>query len=150
MSENTLSAENQQERLKKLSADYVVALVDGEGYFSVSAIIDKSKNYVSRRVRLVFGLDIKKVDGEILLRLQKTFGCGAITEKNDDRPNFCDCLRYQVRNFDDVKNIIIPFFRRHPLQIKTKKESFEKFCVIADHFEQKVHLTHTGFIKVRN
>ena len=150
MSENALSAENQQERLSKLSTDYVVALVDGEGYFSVSAIIDKSKNYTSRRIRLVFGVDLRKVDGEILFRLQKTLGCGNMSLKNEKRPNFSDCLRYQVRDYEDIKSIIIPYFQKYKLQMKTKRLAFEKFCDIARLFEEKVHLTDKGFLKVQN
>ena len=150
MSKNVLSAENQQERLQKLSTDYVVALVDGEGYFSVSAIIDKSKNYISRRIRLVFGVDLREVDGEILLRLQKTLGCGKITLKSEKRPNFSDCLQYQVRNYEDIKKIIIPFFLKNKLQMKTKKCAFEKFCYIAKLFEEKVHFTDKGFLEVQN
>ena len=43
------SADNQQERLSVLSPDYIVGLVDGEGYFSVTVRIDTSKTYESHR-----------------------------------------------------------------------------------------------------
>ena len=46
MSDKVSSAENQQGRLKeKLSPDYIVGLVDGEGYFSVTACIEHYKTY---------------------------------------------------------------------------------------------------------
>jgi len=144
------SAENQQERLSVLSPDYIVGLVDGEGYFSVNAAIDKSKNYLSRRVRLVFGVKIKESDGDILYRLQATFGCGYVKRRIDERPTFCDCLEYQVRDFADIKRIIIPFFCQYVLQVKSKQVSFERFCEIAELFEEKKHLTEKGFVLVRN
>jgi len=150
MSENALSAENQQERLCKLSTDYIVALIDGEGYFSVSATIDKSKNYLSQRVRLVFGVKLREVDGEILYRLKETLGCGRIFKRPENRPRLSDCLEFQVRDFRDIKAIIIPFFSRNTLQMKTKKSAFENFCIIADLFEKKLHFTEKGFLKVQN
>ncbi len=150
MSKNAPSAENQQERLCKLSTDYVVALVDGEGYFSVSATIDKSKNYLSRRVKLVFGVKLREVDGEILYRLKKTLSCGRIFKRPETRPRLSDCLEFQVRDFKDIKTIIIPFFSRNTLQMKTKKTAFENFCIIANLFENKLHLTEKGFLKVQN
>lgn len=150
MSENALSADNQQERLLKLSTDYIDALVDGEGYFSVSVAIDKSKNYISRRVKLVFGIKLREVDGEILYRLKETFGCGLIFKRPETRPRLSDCLEFQVRDFKDIKTIIIPFFSRNTLQMKTKRTSFENFCRIAECFEKKLHLTEKGFLKVQN
>ena len=150
MSENASSADNQQERLLKLSADYVVALIDGEGYFSVSVTIDKSKNYLSRRVKLVFGVKLREVDGEILYRLKKTLGCGVIFRRIETRVGHSNCLEFQVRDFKDIKTIIIPFFHRNTLQMKTKRTSFENFCKIANYFEKKLHLTEAGFLKVQN
>jgi len=150
MSKNVFSAENQQERLPKLLPDYIVGLVDGEGYFSVSATIDRSKNYLSRRVRLVFGVKIKEEDGGILYRLKETFGCGEVSRKIDTRPKFSNCLEYQVRDYTDIKTIIIPFFQKYRLQIRSKRASFEGFCKIGDFFEKKIHLTEEGFEKVKN
>lgn len=150
MSKNVTSADNQQERLQKLSADYVVALIDGEGYFSVSMFVDKSKNYISRRAKLVFGVKLKEADGEILFRLKETFGWGSIFKRIENRPNLSNCLEYQVRNFDDIKNVIIPFFNRNKLQMKTKQFSFVSFSHLAELFESKIHLTEKGFLKMKN
>src|SRR3989338_6271916 len=98
MSDNALSAGNQQERLPKLKPDYVVGLVDGEGYFSVSVSRDLSKNYKSLRVRIVFGVDLKEDDGQILNRLRDFFNWGNLSRKIDNRPIFSNKVRYQVKN----------------------------------------------------
>ena len=144
-----MSADNQQERLPKLTPDYVVGLVDGEGYFSVSVSRDLSKNYKSLRVRLVFGVKLKESDGQILYRLKKFFSCGTIWKKVDERPTFSDCLEYQVRNYEDIKTKIIPFFQKHSLLFESKREAFERFVEIASRFESKAHLTDDGFEEIR-
>ena len=149
MSDNALSAGNQQERLPKLKPDYVVGLVDGEGYFSVSVSRDLSKNYKSLRVRIVFGVDLKEDDGQILYRLRDFFNCGNMSRKIDNRPTFSNCLVYQVKNYPDIKTKIIPFFQKHPLLFESKKMAFERFVDIAQRFEAKQHLTDEGFEKMK-
>ena len=149
MSENALSADNQQERLPELTPDYVVGLVDGEGYFSVSVSRDLSKTYKSLRVRLMFGVKLKESDGQILYSLKKFFSCGSLWKKVDERPTFSDCLEYQVKNFADIKTKIIPFFQKHPLLFESKRKAFERFVEIASRFESKTHLTDEGFEEIR-
>ena len=144
-----MSADNQQERLPKLTPDYVVGLVDGEGYFSVSVSRDLSKNYKSLRVRLVFGLDLKENDGQILYRLRDFFNCGSLSQKVDNRPTFSNQIRYQVRNYADIKTKIIPFFQKHPLLFESKRMAFARFVDIAQRFEAKQHLTDQGFVEMK-
>ena len=149
MSDKASSADNQQERLPELTPDYVVGVIDGEGYFSVSAGQDFSKTYKSLRVRLVFGVKLKESDGQILYALQNFFGCGFIYRKVDERPTFSNCLEYQVRNYEDIKTKIIPFFQKYPLRFKSKRFTFERFKEIAIHFEAKDHLNDSGFLRMK-
>ena len=149
MSDNASSADNQQERLPELTPDYVVGLIDGEGYFSVSVSRDLSKTYKSLRVRLVFGVDLSEKDGQILYRLRDFFDCGALSRKIDERPSFSNQLRYQVKNYPDIKGKIIPFFQEHPLLFESKRTAFERFVDIAHRFEAKHHLTDKGFEEMK-
>lgn len=149
MSENAVGADNQQERLPKLSPDYIVGLVDGEGYFSVTARIDRTKPYESLRVQMVFGIKLREKDGKILERVRKFFECGYINRVVDERPTFSNCLEYQVRNSKDIRTIIIPFFSTYPLQIESKRKSFERFREIVAMFDKKIHLEKDGFEKIR-
>ena len=144
-----MSAGNQQERLLKLTPDYVVGLVDGEGYFSVSVSRDLSKTYKSLRVRLVFGVKLKESDGQILFSVKKFFSCGSIWKKIDERPTFSNCLEYQVRDYKDIKTKIIPFFQKHPLLFESKRFAFERFVDIAKRFEARTHLTDKGFEEMK-
>src|SRR3989344_426108 len=86
MSEKVTSADNQQGRLsEKLTPDYIVGIVDGEGYFSVSAIVDRSQGYDNYNVRLVFGIKLNAEDGEILHIIRNYFGCGTVRFRKDER-----------------------------------------------------------------
>lgn len=70
------SADNQQERLISLDASYIVGLVDGEGYFSISP----RKRMINSRevieVDCVFGIELKEEDKVILESVKSYFGCG--------------------------------------------------------------------------
>ena len=144
-----MSADNQQERLLELTPDYVVGIIDGEGYFSVSVSQDLSKKYKSLRVRLMFGVKLNEGDGQILYRIRDFFGCGIVYKKLDERPTFSNCLEYQVKSYLDIKAKIIPFFQEHPLLFKSKRLAFARFVEIAKLFEAKTHLTDQGFEEMR-
>ena len=151
MSDKVSVADNQQERLlSQLLPDYIVGLVDGEGYFSVTARIDKSKSYESLRVQMVFGIKLREKDGAILERVRSFFNCGYINRVVDIRPTFSNCLEYQVRDSVKIRDIIIPFFEKHTLQIESKRKSFEKFCIVVDMFHKKTHLQRKGFLMIKS
>ena len=150
MSEKASSADNQQGRLsEKLTPDYIVGIVDGEGYFSVSAIVSKSYGWKCHNVRMVFGIKLNAEDGKILYELQKHFGCGKVRFRKDDRENFCDCLEYQVTDSKSIREIIIPFFQKHPLRFSKKRKAFIKFIEIASMKDRKEHLGEEGFAKAK-
>ena len=150
MSEKASSADNQQGRLsEKLTSDYIVGIVDGEGYFSVSAIVSRSYGWKCHNVRMVFGIKLNAEDGEILHRIKEWFGCGKVRFRKDDRKNFCDCLEYQVSDAKSIQEIIIPFFRKHPLKFPKKVKAFQKFVAIAQMKERREHLGEEGFSKAK-
>ncbi len=150
MSDKAKIADNQQGRLNvKLTPDYVVGLVDGEGYFSVSAVIDKSQGWNCHNVRMVFGIDLNVIDGQILYDIQDWFGCGKISYKNDKRKTFSDQLRFQVRDMESISKIIIPFFQKHSLKFPKKKKTFEKFVEIARMKAAREHIGPKGFLKAQ-
>ena len=150
MSNKAKNADNQQGRLNvKLTPDYVVGLVDGEGYFSVSAVIDRSAGWNCHNVRMVFGIDLNVIDGRILYDLKDWFGCGNISLKKEKREKFSDQFRFQVRDMKSILEIIIPFFQKHQLKLPKKVKTFEKFVEIAKMKERKEHIGHKGFLKAR-
>ena len=150
MSENVIGAENQQGRLNvKLTPDYIVGLVDGEGYFSVSALVDRSAGWNCHNVRMVFGIDLNIIDGKILYDIKDWFGCGNISLKKEKREKFSDQLRFQVRDTKSILEVIIPFFQKHQLKLPKKVKTFEKFVEIAKMKEKKEHIGPKGFLKAK-
>ena len=150
MSNKVKIAENQQGRLNvKLTPDYVVGLVDGEGYFSVSALIDRSAGWNCHNVRMVFGIDLNVIDGKILYNIKDWFGCGNISLKKEKREKFSDQFRFQVRDTKSILKIIIPFFKKHPLKLPKKVKTFQKFVEIAKMKERKEHIGTEGFNKAK-
>ena len=152
MSENTSGADNQQERflVHPFTSEYVVGLVDGEGYFSVTAKIRERKNYRAHEVSLVFGMKLSEKDGKVLEFLRDYFGCGNLHYCRDLRENFCNCIEYQVRSQKDVLGIIIPFFRKYPLKFPSKQKAFKYFCEIADIVIKRKHLDEKGIKKIQH
>ena len=151
MSENVFSAENQQGRLSvNLTPDYIVGLVDGEGYFSVSAYIDKSKGWNSHNVKMVFGIQLNAEDGRILYDIKDWFGCGKVRLRKSRKENWSDCLELQVKDLKSLSEIIIPFFKKYPLKFPKKTKAFVKFTEIANMKIAKEHIGEIGFLKAKN
>lgn len=53
-----------------------------------------------------------------------------------------------VTNFSDIKQKIIPFIEKYPLE-GSKKLDFKDFCEIAEIVKSKDHLTASGLEKIR-
>ena len=56
-------------------------------------------------------------------------------------------FRYCVQRFDDLRNVIVPFFREHPLRT-SKRRNFEKFARILDLMSHRRHLTADGIVEI--
>ncbi len=124
LSENVISADNQQERL---DAWWIVGFTDGEGCFSVSQFKNKT---CSSGYQTLFGfvLTQSEISRVALEKVKAYIGCGHIyiNRRYDNHKNHL--LRYCVRKQDDLQKIIIPFFQKYPLQTM-KQNQFEYFCV---------------------
>ena len=124
-----MSADNQQERL---SANWVVGFVDGEGCFYVGV------NYPRNRLQILpeFRIVQHERDEAVLFELQKFFGFGKVTINNGDRKEL------RVRGIQNLKNIV-DFFKKFPLKTKKQKD-FEKFAEIIGMMSEKKHLSEVG------
>ncbi len=131
----------------KLNPHYLVGLVDGEGCFSVT--FNNHKNNRLVEVRLLFEIELREDDKEILERVKETLQCGNIYHLTYEkykkwRPHY----KYKVSNIKDITEKIIPFFRKYPLQAK-KKYSFGLFSKVAEMISKKHHLTREGVGQIR-
>lgn len=88
-------------------------------------------------------------DRALLEKVKNTIGCGAVYFQKEQRVNHCQCYRYTVSPEEDIQEIVIPFFKRHPLQSASKLASFEIFCKIALLIKERKHLTPEGIEKIR-
>lgn len=135
--------------MQKLNPKYVVGLIDGEGSFTVQ-VRNSSNQVIKRRARVEPRFYVKLIarDKRVLYALKNFFKCGAIYFQKDNRPNHQQCYRYEVFNREEIKQMIIPFFRKNQLQTISRKKDFQIFCVLVEMIDQKVHFTKFGLRKM--
>jgi hypothetical protein len=130
-----------------LNPHYVVGFVDGEGCFSIT--FNKNGDRLPE-VRLIFEIELREDDREILEKIQELLDCGRLYHLDYARyANWHPHVKLKVSNFKDISEKIIPFFRKYPLQAK-KSLQFEKFCQVAEIIKRKEHLTTEGIERIRN
>ncbi len=153
-------ADNQQERLNKetdiVFIGWITGFVDGEGCFSIGFVRQpdrQDKNRIRRGYRTGYQVfhEFSVTQGAkskaSLIELQKFFGAGNIylNKRYDNHKEHL--YRYTVRKRSDLVNIIIPFFKLHPLRT-SKRHDFEKFARCIKMVNRKEHLTKEGIIKI--
>ena len=111
-----------------------------------SEFVDKSEHkiLIKWNFPLVSCIKLIEKDKEILDQLKKYFRCGSIYFQRDKRPNHQQCYRYEVFNWKDLRNIIIPFFQKYQLKFASKRNDFKIFCDIMNRIERGEHKTNTG------
>ena len=135
--------------MQKINPDYIIGLVDGEGSFTVY-VRNPSKVSLTRRVHIEpkFYLKLIEKDKKILYQLKDFFGCGSVYFQKDTRPNHQNCYRYEVYNRNDLKLVIIPFFKKHKLKFPSKKKDFDVFCKMFSMVDKGEHLKESGLKKL--
>jgi hypothetical protein len=126
----------------KLQPWYIVGLVDGEGCFAITISKHKTKK-LGLDARLIFEIELRGDDREVLERLQYTWKCGSLFNLNYERYGWKPHVKYAIKSHKDLFKTVIPFFKRYPLQGKKKKD-FVDFCKAAEVVKQKRHLTEQG------
>lgn len=129
-----------------LDPNYIVGFVDGEGCFCIT--INRNGRRLPE-VRLLFEIELREDDREILEKILEVLDCGNIYHLDYARyKKWRPHVKYKVSNFSDIYTKIIPFFKQYPLQAK-KLQSFETFCLVAEIIKAKEHLTLEGIDKIR-
>ena len=141
---------NQQER--PITADWVVGFVDGEGCFSIGVVQQPDRpGRRGYRSGIQISHDFRVPQGarslNALEELQRFFGTGKIYI-NRRRDNHREHMyAYSVHKRRDLIDVIIPFFREHPLRTR-KREDFEKFARCVEAMKLDSHLTIDGLIEI--
>ena len=132
-----------------LSADYIVGLTDGEGSFT--AYIrrpEKKHGSISYRIECHYYIKLREDDLELLQNVHRFFKVGRVVFQKENRPNHHHTYRYEVTNLNELYNVIIPFFRKYPLQSK-RIYDFNLFCRIVSSVLLKEHQTPHGLLKIQ-
>ncbi len=117
-------------------SSYITGFTDGEGTFQVS-FNRRDKLRTRVEVRPGFSISQHKRNRAILERIQQYFGCGGIRFSARDQ-NY----KYEVRSLSDLKTVIIPHFRKFPLQT-SKQKDFQLFEEIVKDVSRNHHLNAT-------
>ena len=143
-----MSMPKTKEQTLHISPDYIVGFVDGEGCFCISIAKHKTLRRKAE-VRLLFEIELKEDDHAVLQAIQKTLGCGNIYRLEYQRyAQWKPHVKLKVSNIKDIVEHIIPFFDKHPLQAKKRKD-YLLFRKVAFLIADKQHLTDNGFKKIQ-
>ena len=119
--------------------NWLVGFTSVEGCFQVA--VSKSNAYSTGFiVQLEFAIVQHSRDSQLLISFIKYLYCGHV---NKDR----DSSKFRVRKFDDLTNKIIPFFKKHNLEVMKNKD-FNDFCKVAELMKEKKYLTNTGLEEI--
>ena len=144
---NASSADNQQERLlaTKLKRAYLSGFIDGEGCFYVGIVPAKS-NRLGWQVICEFRVSQNPKGKSILDEIKKELGCGYI--KPNHPGNTRDkTLVYMVRNRNELREKVVPFFKKNPLRTG-KREDLEKFVKVLKLVQKKKHFSREGILEI--
>ncbi len=139
-----MSADNQQERLKRIG--WIVGFIDGEGCFSVT-IQKSSLMSTGWQVFPEFVVTQGEKSLQSLEEIKKFFDCGRIFVNRRYDNHKENLYRYCVRSSKDLKEKIIPFFKDNSLRT-AKQEDFKKFAGIMDLLDKGKHLKIEGISEI--
>ena len=146
MSNNVLSAGNQQERSRAIPNPwYIVGFVEGEGTFHIAFYQDPNMKQ-SVKVIPEFHVSQSYLRLGTLRDIQQYFGCGYLKENHPKSARDTTYV-YVVRNRHDLEQRIIPFFERYPLR-STKRRSFQLFARVVEMMVNGQHRTSSGLRQV--
>ena len=147
-SKKVISADNQQERIE--ICGWITGFVDGEGSFLVN--IFRSPRAKSKwQIFPEFNVSQSLKGKGLLDKFEKFFACGHIyahNARNIKQGKWDPLYKYCVRSRNELKEKIIPFFKKYPPIGKSKKNDFERFVRVVEIMDKKEHLTKKGMRKI--
>ena len=120
---------------------YISGYVDGEGCFTVS---------ISPRPTLLAGWEVRPSlsvsqngdRAEVLLLIQRYFGCGRIRPDRSDRT-----VKWETRSLEPIRATVVPHFRRYPM-LSGKQLDFERFADICERMARGEHRSRSGLVEI--
>ncbi len=100
-----------------ITNDWITGFVDGDGCFNIERRITRGGGSMVRH-RFIVSQDNRSKD--ILYALKKAFKCGSVHRGGSNM------FTFQIGDRQSIENIVIPFFKKYPLQTE-KRKSFHLF-----------------------
>jgi LAGLIDADG DNA endonuclease family protein len=122
-------------------SSYISGYVDGEGCFTVS-ISPRPTLSVGWEVRPSISVSQNGDRSQVLLEIQRYFGCGTIRPDRSDRT-----LKWEVRSLPLLRAKIVPHFRQYPMR-SGKQNDFELFADICERMARGEHLQVDGLKEI--
>jgi hypothetical protein len=120
---------------------YISGYVDGEGCFTVS--ISPRATLVTRwEVRPSLSVSQNEDRSEVLLDIQRYFGCGTLRPDRSDKT-----LKWEIRSLPLLVAKVIPHFIAYPMR-SSKQRDFELFAQICERMTRGEHRTVAGLKEI--
>lgn len=115
----------------------------GDSSFNIK-LSDSSTSKLGQRVQLRYGIGLNIREEALIKHLAVYFG---LIDSTKNVYIYKDSVKFEIVNFSDIINKIIPFFDKHLIQGK-KSLDFIDFKEVAGIIRKKDHLTSEGFQKI--
>ena len=120
---------------------WLAGFTSGEGCFYIS--VGKPSSSGGSVIRLRFILTQHNRDNELMRSLVEYLACGGYFPGGEKQ----SWGNYEVKNFGNINQKIIPFFDKYPLQGEKAKD-FSDFKKVALLMQSKAHLTREGLEEI--
>jgi hypothetical protein len=120
---------------------YISGYVDGEGCFTVS-ISPRPTLSAGWEVRPSLSVSQNGDRAEVLLLIQRYFGCGRIRPDRSDRT-----VKWETRSLQPIRATVIPHFQKYPM-LSGKQRDFERFAAICERMARGEHLLRSGLAEI--
>ena len=120
---------------------YIAGFTDGEGSFNFSF---RRRNDYKTGWKISACFNVSNKDLVILTLFKKYLECGTLRSRPDG------VWYYEVNNLNDLKNHIVPFFKRYGFLSDKKRNDFSKFCQILTMLLNKQSKTKADIRKIMN
>lgn len=129
--------------MHKVSDDYLVGFVEGEGMFYIGVVPSKE---TKTGWQVIYFLKVSQnPSGKIILDiLKQRLDCGYLKANSLTDPTD-KSLAYVVRDLPSIKNKVIPFFEG---KLLIKQDAFKKFKRVIALVNQKKHFTKNGMQEI--
>ena len=129
--------------MQKISDDYIVGFVEGEGMFYIG-IVPSKETKSGWQVIYFFKVSQNPIGRSVLRQIKERLSCGYV-KQNSKTDQTDKSLAFVVRNLTDLDKKVLPFFRD---KLIIKKKSFDTFEKVLTLVKQGKHLEREGLKKI--